>query len=59
MTLQIDGPRRRIAVDGHQLYDAEIITLSAGKLRMGPGWSSWDAGVPHVDLDDIVWSVDP
>jgi hypothetical protein len=55
VTLQIDGPRRSITVDGHRIYESEIDTLSAGKLRIGPGWSSWRVGIPYVDLDDIVF----
>jgi hypothetical protein len=51
--LRIEGARRQLWVDDQLLFEGELGPVSTGKLRVGPGWGSWDAGVPYVEIDDL------
>jgi len=52
--IQVTGQRHRVSVDGKLLLDAAANVSDCGKLRLGPGWRSWQAGLPYADIDDIV-----
>ena len=54
VTITVRGHRQRVSIDGHEVFSGETDVTDGGSLLLGPGWSSWKSGPPHVDVDDLL-----